>query len=180
MMTTGLDSPAFLMRQAFRRYVSSVMVLTYTDADHHAYGMTATSVCSVSVEPPTILACVNRQARTHREIVRGRRFAVSLLAEEQRLVSEFCAAPGSRKRLPNNWVVESPGRVPVVREALGSLQCELSEVHEAGSHSIFIGSVVGVELGPPANPLLYFDGAYRSIGEVEEELSCLEQAGIIW
>jgi flavin reductase (DIM6/NTAB) family NADH-FMN oxidoreductase RutF len=82
MMITGLDSPAVLMRQAFRRYVSSVMVPTYTDADHHAYGMTATSVCSVSVEPPTILACVNRQARTHREIVRGRRFAVSLLAEE--------------------------------------------------------------------------------------------------
>lgn len=40
MTTTGLDPAAALMRQAFRRYVSSVMVLTYTDAQHHAYGMT--------------------------------------------------------------------------------------------------------------------------------------------
>ncbi len=169
-----------LLREAFRRYASGVMLLTYSDADGHAYGMTATSVCSVSIDPPTILACVNRRARTHDEIVRLKRFAISLLSREQRNISEFCAQPGATKRLPDGWIVKDADKVATVRGSLGSVQCRLSKTYAAGSHSIFLGSVVDVELGPAGNPLLYFAGAYRSMREDDEEVSWSERAGIIW
>jgi GntR family transcriptional regulator, transcriptional repressor for pyruvate dehydrogenase complex len=174
------DPAAGMMRQAFRRYASGVMLLTYVDEEGHAFGMTATSVCSVSADPPTILACVNRAARTHQEIVRKKRFAISLLSHAQRQVSEFCATPGSMKRLPDEWLTTLESKVPVIRDALGSVQCQLTQTLNAGSHTVLLGSVVDVELGPEGNPLLYFGGAYRSIRDVEEELACSETAGIIW
>ncbi|MFZ0180670.1 MAG: flavin reductase [Candidatus Dormiibacterota bacterium] len=169
-----------LMRQAFRRYASGVMLLTYVDDGKQAFGMTATSVCSVSAEPPTILACVNRAARTHDEIVRNKRFAISLLSHAQRDVSEFCSKPGAPKGLPDDWIAAEEGKVPVVRDALGSVQCRLTQTLNAGSHTVLIGSVVDVELGPEGNPLLYFGGAYRSIRDVGEDSSWSDRAGIIW
>ena len=174
------DQSAALMRLAFRRYASGVMLLTYQDDDGETYGMTATSVCSVSVDPPSVLACVNRRARTHDAVIRGKRFAISLLAEQHRRISEYCAMPGSVKTLPARWIVERPQGVAVIRDALGSMQCRLSKTYAAGTHSIFIGAFNDVELGVDGNPLLYFEGADRSMREVEEELSCSEAAGIIW
>jgi DNA-binding FadR family transcriptional regulator/flavin reductase (DIM6/NTAB) family NADH-FMN oxidoreductase RutF len=177
---TAAEPASMLMRQAFRRYASGVMLLTYIDGQGNAYGMTATSVCSVSAEPPTILACVNREARTREEIIRNKRFAISLLSHSQRQVSEFCSRAGSLKLLPAEWVTSLEGKVPVIRDALGSVQCVLSQTLDAGSHTVLIGSVVDVELGPEGNPLLYFGGAYRSIQNADEEGSWSEAAGIIW
>lgn len=168
------------MRHAFRRYASGVMVLTHRDPDGRAYGMTATSVCSVSVKPPTLLACVNRSARSHRQIVQGRRFAITMLSDGQRYISEYCAAPGAVKQLPASWIDEREDRVPVIQGGLGSIQCRLAKKYGIGTHSILIGSVVGVELGSPGKPLLYFEGTYRSMKEVGEELAWSDPVGIIW
>jgi DNA-binding FadR family transcriptional regulator/flavin reductase (DIM6/NTAB) family NADH-FMN oxidoreductase RutF len=177
---TASDPASALMRQAFRRYASGVMLLTYADDEGQAFGMTATSVCSVSADPPTILACVNRAAKTHDEIVRNKRFAISLLSHAQRGISEFCARPGAPKGLPGEWVADVDGKVPVIRDALGSVQCRLTQTVNAGSHTVLIGSVIDVELGPEGNPLLYFGGAYRSIRDVGEDSSWSDRAGIIW
>lgn len=175
-----VDLPAASMQQAFRRYASSVMLLAYLGPDGKAYGMTATSVCSVSIDPPIILACINRRNRSHPEILRSKRFSISMLSHHQSHISEFCAKPGAVKQLPESWLATVGRDVPVVRDAVAAIQCQLSETVEAGSHSVVFGAVNAVELGPENNPLLYFGGAYRSIRDVEEESSCFVQAGIIW
>lgn len=174
------DQTSGLMRQAFRRYASGVMVITYRDARGRNFGMTATSVCSVSVDPPTVLACINRQARTHGHIVQGKRFAISMLSVDQRHIAEHCALPCSSKELPEAWIVESSDQLPVIRDALGSIQCQLSKRITANTHSILIGSVIGVELGRPGKPLLFFEGGYRAMREIGEELQWLGAGATIW
>ncbi len=158
----GLDQ---LFRQAFRRLAATVTVLTYLDPEGRPCGLTATSVCSVSVSPPTLLACVNRASRTRDHIHAHGRFGVNILASTQQDVSNVCSRPGGDKVLPSTWLLPpSPeATTPVLRAALAHLDCEAVRVHEEATHSIFVGQVRRIWLGEARDPLVYFDGTYCAL-----------------
>ena len=88
-----------LFRQAFRRYATTVVIVTYFDADGRASGMTATSMCSLSPSPPSLLVCINRSSRAHAEITDRGRYGVNLLSVEQRSVALHCSRVGGDKHL---------------------------------------------------------------------------------
>ena len=153
-----------LFRGAFRRLASGVSVITYLSPNGKANGMTATSVCSVSMSPPKLLVCINRQAKTREHIVAAGCFAVNFLSSSQRDVSQFCAQPGQDKVLQPGWfcLADANPRIPILNGALASLECSLGSVYEEATHSILIGSVVGADTSSASCPLVYFDGAYHT------------------
>src|SRR5260221_12983341 len=71
-----------LFKTAMRRVASTVCVLT-TEYEGRRWGLTATAICSLSAEPPSLIACVNREAEAHTAITLSRRICINVLSEEQ-------------------------------------------------------------------------------------------------
>ncbi len=159
----GLDQ---LFRKAFRRLAATVTVITYLDPGGRPSGLTATSVCSVSASPPTLLACVNRASKTRDHIHARGQFGVNILASIQQDVSNICSRPGGDKVLPSTWLMSTSGTdhaTPVLRAALAHLDCDVVRVHEEATHSIFVGQVRRIWLGDVREPLVYHDGTYCAL-----------------
>ncbi len=169
-VTESGDALDDLFRKVFRRQAATVTVLTYLDTDGRPCGMTATAVCSLSVAPPSLLACVSRTAKSREHIVGAGRFGVDILAFGQQEIANHCARPGEDKRLPAAWLIDGAGApvTPVLRAALAHCDCDVVRVYEESTHSILIGHVRGIRLGGGATPMVYFDGRYCSLAEALE------------
>ena len=160
-----------LFRQAFRRHAATVVVLTYLDREGQPCGMTATSMCSLSADPPSLLACVNRETRAHAEITQGGRFGVNLLSIHQKPIADYCSKLGASKRLRDGWLsAEAPAAdTPRLRDALAHLECTVDAAYTAYSHSVFVGLIQDVWLNPQdAPPLVYYGGLYGQLETAAE------------
>lgn len=153
------DSGPDAFRAVMRRFPTGVTVVT-TIVDGTPKGFTANAFSSVSAEPPMILICVNRQARSHPLISAAGHFCVNILDLDQREVAERFATRSERDPFAEiAWRRERTGS-PVIEASLGYLDCKLAEEHSAGTHTIFIGEVLASGSRDGA-PLGYFNGAYR-------------------
>jgi flavin reductase (DIM6/NTAB) family NADH-FMN oxidoreductase RutF len=151
--------------QGMRQLASGVTLIT-TAHDGRRAGLTATAVCSVSADPPQLLACINRQAETHRLIAESSAFAVNVLAHDQhRLAQVFAGAGGvygDHRFGEAEWRTLITG-APVLSACVASFDCRLIELVPAATHSIFIGRVVAVQLQTELDPLVYVEGDYGLI-----------------
>ncbi len=153
---------AAAFRSVMRRFPTGVTIVT-TLLDGKPKGFTANAFCSVSVEPPMVLVCVNRQARTHPLISTAAKFCVNILRYEQQELAERFATKGPADPFETvDYSVAQTG-APVLAGVLAYLDCELAEEHSAGTHTVFIGSVLACGSAEGA-PLGYFDAAYRDFG----------------
>jgi flavin reductase (DIM6/NTAB) family NADH-FMN oxidoreductase RutF len=155
-----------LFRSAFRRHAATVVVLTYLDRDGLPSGMTATSMCSLSADPPSLLVCINRETRAHAEITHGGRFGVNLLSVYQRPIADFCSRIGAPKGLREAWLAPEtdPTATPRLRDGLAHLECAVDVAYVAYSHSVFVGLIESVWLNPTdAPPLVYYGGLYGQL-----------------
>jgi flavin reductase len=160
-----------LFRQAFRRYATTVAVLTYQDSTDAACGMTATSICSLSASPPSLLVCINKETRAHAEIMGRGSFGVNLLSVEQRPIALHCSRTGGDKHLHPDWLAEdvSSGATPRLIGALAHLELQIDRTYEAYSHTMFLGLIQSVWLNPvDAPPLLYHGGTYGQLETAAE------------
>ena len=155
------DSPVDLFRRAFRRHANGVTVLSY-EGKAGVNGMTATSVCSLAAQPPQLLACVSRAARTRNLIIEAGRFAVNILSEGQRDISELCSTSGGDKHL-DTALIDQAGSYPFIRNALAALGCQVLQIYEGMTHSMIVGQVAEVRLGRQSLPLVYFEGTYNTV-----------------
>ncbi len=143
-------------------FATGVTVLTTAVEDLY-YGMTANALCSVSLDPLLVLVCVDRSAHMHDALLRSRRFALSILGEDQADVSRLFAAPlppeeGSLRGVP---FTSSPGGLPLLAQSLGWMECEVAETHHGGDHTIFVAAVTGGAIRSEESPLLFYRGGYR-------------------
>ena len=138
------------------------MVTTLVDGAPH--GFTANAFASVSAEPPTVLICVNRDASAHPLISQSSIFCVNILALEQRELARRFADSSARATRFNGLAVRAAATgAPVIEGVLAFLDCRLVEEYTAGTHTLFLGTVVasGTRTG---RPLGYFDAGYRDFG----------------
>lgn len=125
-------------------------------------GLTANAVASVSLDPPLVLACVERTADTHACIERAGAFAVSILgADDEALARRFADYPSDRKFSGAAYRSEVTG-APVLDEALAWVDCRVWASYDGGDHTIFVGEVLAGDAGD-GSPLLYFRGGYGRI-----------------
>lgn len=157
-MTLGPDA----FKDAMRRFASGVTVVTSVK-DGEPRGVTVSSFASVSLEPPTVLICVNREARSYLFISTSKIFCVNILSVEQQALAERFSGRKRENQFDGvAYRVDRTGAA-VLEDSLAHLDCRVIEEHHAGSHSIFIGHVeaVGVSSG---TPLGYFGGAFHDLG----------------
>lgn len=148
-------------RAAMSRFASGVTVITTRDSVGRAHGITVSAFCSLSAEPPLILACIHKETASHHAFIERQAFVVHVLAEHQRHVSEQFALPTENKfdGLPP---LESLDGLPVIEGSLVTLECEMVETYDGGDHTILIGKIVSAEILDD-KPLVYFHGDYRSL-----------------
>ncbi len=146
-------------RAVMRRFATGVTIVT-TMVDEKPKGFTANAFASVSAEPPMILVCVNRQARSHPLIARAEKFCVNILTLEQQELARRFASHGTSEPFDLLDYHTGTTGAPVLDDVLGYLDCQLAEEHTAGTHTIFMGTVVdcGYRDG---SPLGYFNAGYR-------------------
>ena len=125
-------------------------------------GATANAVTSLSLDPPLMLACLDRGSRTLAEVQRSRRFGISFLAAgDEPLARAFATkSPPNEKWRDVDW--EERGGVPILDRSVAWFSCELREIHGGGDHEIAVGEVI--ELGTGAGePLVFHAASYRTL-----------------
>ena len=132
------------------------------------HGMTANAFASVSLDPPLVLVCVDHTTRTHAHLHARKRFGINVLGENQRAISEYYARP---ERDLEHAEAKAGARfdrtkhgTPMLHGALAYLECRLHSAEVAGDHTIFIAEVEDVVVRD-GEPLLFFRGKYRKVGE---------------
>jgi flavin reductase len=169
-LTEIIDTDALLQRQpvsydefrqAMRRFAANVNVITCADREY-LNGMTATAVASVTADPPSVLIIVNHSARSHAIIKTTRAFTINVLATDQKSVAiHFASKPAD----PFGSIAHTIGlnRCPIIDGIVAHIECEVVQHFEFGTHTIFIGKILGTNVSR-FEPLLFHDGSYQKLG----------------
>ncbi|MEM6902822.1 MAG: flavin reductase family protein [Pseudomonadota bacterium] len=169
-MVPPLDQVANAFRLAMRSCGQTVTVIALADpVSGERHGLTASSVTSLSMEPPSFIACINRDAQISPHIEVGATISVNILGEDQSDISTAFATepePGDRFR-HGDWQVDPDG-VPYLADALGHLIARIVSTVDHGTHMVVIADVTAALSDPTRAPLLYHDGAYRKLGATIE------------
>jgi len=160
MTTRTVDPTAF--RTALSRFASGVTVLTTRTDDGQDLGMTASAFSSLSLEPPLILVCVDRDASMASPLEHATHVAVHVLAVEQEHLSRRFAGKES-DRFTGLAISRGAGGVPLLEGAIARLQCRIVERHPGGDHVIVVAEVLDADAAEGA-PLVYFRGQYGRFG----------------
>lgn len=168
-MSTHAGSPAADQgfRDAMRRLAGSVTVVTVSN-NGERHGTTATAVTSLSMAPPSLLVCFNRDSRLHALLSAAERFCVNLLHTDNVEVSRLFSSPvtSAERFAIGSWRLDE-GAAPYLDNAQSSIQCAKDQQIDYGSHTIFIGRVLAVRNRPEISPLIYCDGGYASSARLE-------------
>ncbi len=153
-------------RLAMRRLTSAVSVVT-TAHDQVRHGITVTSVTSVSMAPPSLLFCVNRNSKMHDPLIRAGRFCINILQGHQIDIADAFSGrfPETDRFLSGEWASDDE-HCPYLIEAQANVFCDTDALSSYGTHSIVIGKVREVAVRGQVAPLLYQDGQYTvGLGE---------------
>lgn len=162
--------------QAMRRVSGTVTVVTITLPDGTRRGITATAFTSLSADPPSVLACVNRQTQVGKTLQCVDRFCVNVLAAPHQPVAEVFAGrgglSGEERFAHGEWTIAATG-APVLDGALAAFDCQLETIIEHATHFILIGRVAETMLSETdADPLLYCDGRFTTTVRPEALRAC--------
>ncbi len=150
------------LRQAMGHFATGVTILTTRDGAGRHTGLTANAICSVSLEPPLVLACVAKSAESYPAFAASRVFTINVLADSQEALSRRFAKSGGEKfegvgfRLGRNGAAVLDG-------VLAHVECELRHELDAGDHTIYVGEAVAVSTSSEGEPLLFYRGGYRNL-----------------
>ena len=151
-------------RQAMRRVASTVNVISIC-VDGQAMGITATAVSPISMDPPSLLICINRAASVHASMEDVGRFAINVLHRDQEHIAQiFADRRFHAERFADGWE-RNGADPPRLTDAQATILCRRIDHHQFGTHSIFIGLVEEEAVRDVVHPLVYLNGRYLSTGE---------------
>lgn len=147
-------------RAAMRRLAASVSIVV-AKGDDGPVGMAATSITSLTVDPPAVLVCVNRATSLHALLVPTAPLSVNLLSKDQQDVSAAFGGgvPRDQRFGIGQWET-GRGGLPVLSGAQANLACVIDAMLAYGTHSIVIARVLEAQISDTVAPLIYQDGAY--------------------
>jgi flavin reductase (DIM6/NTAB) family NADH-FMN oxidoreductase RutF len=167
---TPLRKPAASapFKLGMRTLAGAVCIITAHSRDGVPIGLTATSVSSLSVEPPSLLVCVNRKTDIAAVLTSGATFAVNVLTTSQIAVAQAfggqTAAKGRDRFAAGTWHRSTEGEVPLLVGCRAAFECTVANVQDWETHHIVIGTVAEVHFfASHEAPLTYCDGAYHTL-----------------
>jgi len=161
---TASASPALderVFRHALGRFATGVAFVTAAP-DGEPAGLIVNSFTSVSLEPPLVAFSPSRSSLTWSRMRRARRFGVNILGRQHEGFTVQATPAGADRFAGVDW---EPGRggVPLLADALASLECEIVAEHPAGDHWIVVGRVEEVRVSAGKDPLLFFAGEFGAV-----------------
>ena len=163
-MSEDLSIDRRLFREAMSRLGAAVNVIT-TASEEGDLGFTASAVCSVTDDPPTLLVCMNRTGKLNTAFKAAGRLCVNVLSHEQEALSALFAGgdmPMAARFARAGWTRLATG-APVLDAAAASFDCKIDQITEVGTHSVFFCTVAAIRLGDASTGLIYHGRAYHKI-----------------
>lgn len=148
-------------KSAMSQFVSGVTIVT-TEHEGKPYGMTVASFASLSLRPPLVVVCIEKSVKSHDAIVASGKFGVSILGAAQADLSNRFASKIEDK-FEGVSVRRGELGIPLIDDAICTLECRVHEQLPGGDHSIFVGEVMSARTTDGA-PLVYFRSGYRALG----------------
>jgi flavin reductase (DIM6/NTAB) family NADH-FMN oxidoreductase RutF len=146
-------------KQALRRLASSVSVITCSQGGRD-FAMTATAVSALSMEPPSMLVCVNRSAGFHAAIRKADVFAINVLSRSHVDISRLCSGEAKGEGRFGVGLWNTAAVAPVLADAQAAIICRKDTELEYGTHTVFMGPILSVSTNGEVDPLIYVDGQY--------------------
>lgn len=144
-------------------FATGITVITTVDEERNPVGMTANSFTSLSLDPPMVLFCIDRNISSFEAFHENRHFAVNILSAEQQEMSQRFARSGPEKWSGVEFETWETG-CPILKDCIANLECELDSVYEGGDHVILVGVVQSMaSCDGELDPLLYFRGRYANL-----------------
>jgi len=169
--SSNIDADRF--RDAMRQLAGAVTIIT-TRSGATKRGLTATAVCSFSVDPARVLACVNLKGGAFPVIAESRCMSVNVLAvDQEELAKRFAGMLGDDdddRFQYGDWTELQTG-APVLSNGLAAFDCMIDEMLVAHTHAILLGEVKDVLVGIPRGPLLYLDRAFTTVEDPHSQVS---------
>ena len=152
--------------ESFKSFLSGlagvVTVITTCDSAEQPWGFTASSLCSLSLEPPLVLFCLANTAECYPTFMSSRYFAINVLTAQQSEISQRFASKG-RAKYDETPFMKGSMDLPLIPGALANQECSVQASYPGGDHMIIVGQVeYGVQTNPiaKARPLLYYSRNY--------------------
>ena len=147
-------------RLAMRRYIYSVSIMSNKDDNGNSNAITVSSVTSISMDPPSLLICINKSSRIHDTLQIGSKFCINLLKKDQEELSNICSDEESYEERFNNenWDTEE---IPFLSNAQANIFCKVDKLTSYHTHTIVIGLVADAKYADEISTLTYVDGEYK-------------------
>lgn len=147
-----------LFRDAMGKFATGITIVSINDNNEYR-GMTVNAFMSISLNPKLIAVSIDENAGMYDKLKNTTKFGVSMLKEEQRDLSMIFARQKEKDRVIEFIVRDD---VPVIKDALATLSCEVDQKVKAGDHLILIAKVTDITI-QDGSPILYYGGKYRSM-----------------
>jgi flavin reductase (DIM6/NTAB) family NADH-FMN oxidoreductase RutF len=161
-MDLEMGNPAIeaQFKGAMRRLASGVALVTTADCEGTPYGIAMTAFMSLSMEPPSLLLAINKEASLCAPLLERGRFAINILGLAQHVICRAFVSTSARERFAKmRWQRDAHG-IPLVCSAAANVICTVGQSDLFGSHVVVQGLVQDVILGDDSDPLIYLDGRY--------------------
>lgn len=157
-MTADITSGTPTFREAMARFPSGVTIVTTVDAQGRQRGFTASSFCSLSVDPQLVLVCLATSAECHNSFELADTWLVHIAGMDHEAIARRFATRGADKFAGDDFTPHTSG-LPHLANAPAVLECRSYARYPGGDHTILVGEVVSVGLGEP-DPVVYYDRAF--------------------
>jgi len=156
---TMIDAATF--RSTLGRFATGVTILTARDDSGRDHGMTVSAFCSVSLDPPRVLCCVERSADMFPVITKAQRFAINILTTAQEAISRRFAEERD-DRFDGLGYTRGVTECVLLDDILAYVECEVAARYDGGDHLIVLGDVIAAAAAD-GRPLLYYRGGYAQM-----------------
>ena len=148
-------------RSVLGRFPSGVTVVTTKAADGSDQGMTVSAFCSLSLQPPLVLVCIEKMASVHNALTSSPAFIVNILSEKQEQIARRFSIVDI-DRFEGVGFSRSRNGIVVLDDVLGVIECNRFSQYDGGDHTIILGEVEAGRAETGA-PLLYYRGGYAQM-----------------
>ena len=146
-----------LFKELMRRFAAGVTLVTFSEKGKFG-GLTVSSFCSLSMNPPLVLICIDRKIVSHESLENATNFGVNICNSEQgKLAWDFANSKIDKNELINSLPHSlTDSGTPLLEGCLASMDCKITEKYDGGDHTIFVGQVEEGNFDENAEPLVYY------------------------
>jgi|YelNatPaOPRAMG01_1025707.scaffolds.fasta_scaffold00916_11 flavin reductase (DIM6/NTAB) family NADH-FMN oxidoreductase RutF len=156
------DDVGSRLRHILRKYPTGVTVVT-SILDGVACGGTMNSFCSVSLNPPLVAVFISKNSRTATGIMQSEKFAINILTSDQEKIATIFSTDGSSDKFQPETYWYGESGMPLLKETLAHIECDLFLSQDIADHSMFVGSVKGGDVDVEREPLVYYNRKFQSL-----------------